>query len=217
VARLGMVSSLAQTLLKIAAPGVPDFYQGAELWDFSLVDPDNRRPVDFALRRGLLAELRAKIAGGDLAQLCRELMEEWQDGRIKLYVTHRALDYRRRFPELFGSGAYLPLRTEGPAAEHLVAFARRHGPEVVVAVAPRLLADLTDSGLRPPLGDLVWRDTTVLLPAEFAAGPYRDLLTGHHVTPRPTPDSCALPIAELLAVFPVALLVAVADDREDGR
>jgi (1->4)-alpha-D-glucan 1-alpha-D-glucosylmutase len=111
----------------------------------------------------------------------------------------------------------VPLRTGGAAAEHLIAFSRRHGSDVAVVVAPRLLAELTDSGLRPPLGDPVWRDTTVILPAECADGPYRDLLTENRVTPRPASDSYALPVAELFAILPVALLVAVADDQEDGR
>ncbi|HSB72068.1 MAG TPA: malto-oligosyltrehalose synthase, partial [Candidatus Methylomirabilis sp.] len=125
VARLGMVNSLAETLIKITAPGVPDFYQGSEVWDFSLVDPDNRRPVDFAARASLLEDLRRRIATGDLVHLARELVEQWTDGRVKLYTLHRALTYRRTAADLFQRGDYVPLPTGGQAAEHLCAFARR--------------------------------------------------------------------------------------------
>ncbi|MGE5848998.1 MAG: malto-oligosyltrehalose synthase, partial [Candidatus Methylomirabilota bacterium] len=104
IARLGMVNSLAQTLIKITAPGVPDFYQGTEVWDFSLVDPDNRRPVDFVLRAALLAGLRERIAAGDLLSLARDLLDHWPDGRIKLYTIHRTLTCRRQAPDLFQAG-----------------------------------------------------------------------------------------------------------------
>src|SRR5260370_35060932 len=109
-----MPTSPAQFLLKLAWPGVPDFYQGTELWDFSLVEPDNRRPVDFELRQKLLDELR----GSSLtpAQLARELYGSWDDGRIKLFLTHAGLAARRAAPGLFGGGSDLPLKREGPAA-----------------------------------------------------------------------------------------------------
>ncbi|HSD51652.1 MAG TPA: malto-oligosyltrehalose synthase, partial [Candidatus Methylomirabilis sp.] len=137
-ARLGMVNSLAQTLIKMTAPGVPDFYQGIEVWDFSLVDPDNRRPVDFALRAALLAELRERIAAGDLASLARDLVEQWPDGRIKLYTIHRALTCRRQAPDLFRAGAYVPLRSEGRRADRLCVFARRWESQTALTVVPRL-------------------------------------------------------------------------------
>jgi (1->4)-alpha-D-glucan 1-alpha-D-glucosylmutase len=204
VARLGMVNSLAQTLLKITAPGVPDFYQGTELWDFSLVDPDNRRPVDFALRRRLLADLRTRIASGALAALSRELLEHWEDGRIKLHVTQGALDCRRRLPEL-RIGDYIPLRVQGAAADHLVAFARRHATGTVLTVVPRCCASLTDGGARLPLGRPVWGDTRLLLPRELFDGPYRNLFTGATLCAKAAEDGPALEIAEILSAFPVAL------------
>jgi (1->4)-alpha-D-glucan 1-alpha-D-glucosylmutase len=110
VALMGMVNSLAQTLLKITAPGVPDFYQGTEVWDFSLVDPDNRRPVDFAARAALLDDLRARLAGGDHAALARELVARWEDGHIKLSTIHRALACRRGAPCSPSSPASSPRR-----------------------------------------------------------------------------------------------------------
>ena len=129
VARAGAVNSLAQTLLKITAPGIPDFYQGSELWDLSLVDPDNRRPVDFARRRSALDGLAARIAAesADSSGLASELLAAWPDGLVKLYVIHRALTLRRDRARLFGVGAYVPLTAVGAHAEHVVAFARRDG------------------------------------------------------------------------------------------
>ena len=206
VARLGMVNSLAQTLLKITAPGVPDFYQGTEVWNFSLVDPDNRRPVDFASRISLLEGLRERIAMGHLVELARELVEQWMDGRIKLYTIHRALTYRRRAPDLFRAGEYVPLSTGGAYAEHVCAFARRQATTAVLTVVPRLIGVLTDNGARLPLGTEVWGDTRVLLPRDLPAGPYLNLFTGTEVRTRPVDAAAGLPVGDLLAEFPVALL-----------
>jgi (1->4)-alpha-D-glucan 1-alpha-D-glucosylmutase len=205
VARLGMANSLAQTLLKITAPGVPDFYQGTELWDFSLVDPDNRRPVDFPTRMALLDALQAGIAGGGLVALARELLADWEDGRVKLYITHRALHCRRRCAELFHAGDYVPLQTKGMSADRVVAFARRRATRVVLTVVPRLTADVTDGGARLPVGPEVWQDTSVELPPGFSGTHYTNAFTG--VTLRVTADNGRrLPVGTLLADLPVALL-----------
>ncbi|HYB43778.1 MAG TPA: malto-oligosyltrehalose synthase [Candidatus Methylomirabilis sp.] len=208
VAAHGAVNSLAQTLLKIASPGIPDFYQGSELWDFSLVDPDNRRPVDFARRQALLDELRRRIEapGADLAALCAELLEAWPDGRVKLYLTHRALTLRRERPRLFGSGEYLPLDTAGERAEHVIALARRDGPDVAVVAVPRLAARLTGFSGRPPVGAEVWGDTRVALGDPGLAGQYRDRFTGQRLATELRDGAPALPMAALLRTFPAALL-----------
>lgn len=206
VARLGMLNSLAQTLVKITAPGVPDFYQGTEVWDFSLVDPDNRRPVDFARRAALLQALRERIAAGDLAALARELVEEWTDGRIKLYTIHRALGHRRQEHELYLAGEYLPLPTGGSWGRHLCAFARRREGQAALTVVPRLVAGLTDNGARLPLGPEVWGDTWVALPAGLPEGPYINLFTGVEVAMAGTAVGPALLAGAILAAFPVALL-----------
>ncbi|HEX4498841.1 MAG TPA: malto-oligosyltrehalose synthase, partial [Thermoanaerobaculia bacterium] len=173
----GRINSLTQTLLKLAAPGVPDLYQGSELWDLSLVDPDNRRPVDYDLRRRLLAELKEGMTP-------EAILARMDDGLPKLWLTHRALQLRRRLPEAFDArGSYEPLQVSGPRADHAIAFAR--GGEVAVVV-PRLPLRLG--------GD--WEDTTVALPP----GSWRDELTGEEVA------GGERPVAELLARFPVALL-----------
>ena len=136
VALYGAVNSLTQAVLKVAVPGIPDFYQGTELWSLSLVDPDNRRPVDFARRQTLLDSLAARIAdrADGLEQLGSELLEAWPDGRIKLYVTQRALTLRRERERLFRSGSYTPLSASGKRAEHLVGLARRDEGQAVIVV-----------------------------------------------------------------------------------
>jgi (1->4)-alpha-D-glucan 1-alpha-D-glucosylmutase len=208
IARLGMVNSLALTLLKITAPGIPDFYQGTEMWDFSLVDPDNRRPVDLAGRAACLADLQARSAASDLVALARELVARWEDGRIKLYVIHRALGCRRRSPELFQAGEYLPLRAGGAAAEQIVAFARRRASGAALVVVPRLTAALTENGVRLPLGADIWQDTWVEIPREFPPEAYTNVLTG--TTLRVTAgNGRLLQVADVLADFPIALLEAV--------
>jgi (1->4)-alpha-D-glucan 1-alpha-D-glucosylmutase len=152
----GRVSSLAQTLLKLTAPGVPDFYQGTEIWDLSLVDPDNRRPVDYGLRRRLLAELKRGMTP-------EEILARMDEGLPKLWLIHQGLQLRRRLPDVF-NGDYAPLRVSGPRADHAVAFLRGGG---VAAVAPRLPLRLG--------GD--WRETALELPP----GSWRNELTGEEV------------------------------------
>ena len=203
VARMGMVNSLAQTLVKLAAPGVPDVYQGQELWDFSLVDPDNRRPVDYEVRRRLLRELRAAMENEDPRALARGLVETWEDGRIKMYLTHRALALRSALPELFRDGEYLPLDTAGERAEHVFAFARRGGGAEVVAVVPRLVATLMrDRGFALPAAQ-DWRGTRVAGGGGVLAGRWRNVLTGEELEGGTDGE---LAVDELLGSFPVALL-----------
>jgi (1->4)-alpha-D-glucan 1-alpha-D-glucosylmutase len=201
LARLGMVSSLAQTLVKIASPGVPDVYQGQEVWDFSLVDPDNRRPVDYALRRRMLTELREQMHG-DRRALCRELVDGWEDGAPKLYVTHVGLCARQDHAEAFERGEYLPVAATGTRAEHVVAFARRGGGSTLLAIVPRLVATLTrETDFALPDGG-VWEDTA--LAGEVVEGRWRNLFTGEELD-----ASGGLRLAEVLADFPVALLAHV--------
>jgi (1->4)-alpha-D-glucan 1-alpha-D-glucosylmutase len=190
-AHVGMHNSLAQAVLKIASPGVPDIFQGGELWDLSLVDPDNRRPVDFELRRRMLRETAADPR--PRPQLARELYEKWEDGRIKLFLTHAGLHARREHAELFAGGAYQPLQPEGPAANNLVAFARTAQGRTAVAVAPRLVAGLLDEARLPPEK---FAGTVVPVSGRFV-----DVLTGEE---REGP----LRVDQLFSTLPVALLVS---------
>ena len=154
VARHGLTKSLAQLLLKITAPGVPDFYQGTELWDLSLADPDNRRPVDFDARSRMLAALDRLVARPTAAGV-RELLRSWPDGRITLYVTRQALAARKRWPSLFNDGRYQPLEAAGEQAGHVVAFARGDDRQFALVVVPRLVAQLSPAA-RAPLGRRTW-------------------------------------------------------------
>ncbi len=215
IAAFGIVNSLAQTLLKLTCPGVPDLYQGSELWDFSLVDPDNRRPVDYDRREAALRELRRRLAArDDSTALAAELLAAWPDGRIKLFLTHSALSLRQRRPELFGAeAAYLPLEVAGERAEHAIAFARRQGEGEIVVVVPRLPARLARAGRRSeehaaPLGE-VWRDTQVVLRGgEHAC--YREHFTGAQLTAEGAEGEARLPLSRVFATLPVALLERVA-------
>ena len=193
----GLRNALAQTLLKLTVPGVPDLYQGSELWQFHLVDPDNRAPVDYAQRRHLLAEVRALLDGppDGWAAALAPLAADPADERLKPYLTWRALQLRARRPELFRDGDYQPLGTNGVNAEHLCAFARRLDGQVAITVVPRLLAKLSDERE----GAVDWADTRVLLPP----GDWYDLLGGRHH--RVGDDG--VPAGELLAPLPLALLV----------
>jgi (1->4)-alpha-D-glucan 1-alpha-D-glucosylmutase len=199
----GAINSLAQRLLMITSPGNPDIYQGTELWDFSLVDPDNRRPVDFELRQRLLAELDRRTGGSDLPDLCAELLNAYQDGRIKLWTTMQALRLRRERRELFQLGAYIPLAATGPRQRHVVAFAREHKNQVAIAAVPRLSYTLAGGALRAPLGDL-WETTEVPVPphtGEFL----ENVFTGEKIR---VSANRSLLCNSLFVHFPVALLIS---------
>jgi (1->4)-alpha-D-glucan 1-alpha-D-glucosylmutase len=219
VVNWGLYGALAQTLLKLTSPGVPDIYQGQEFWDFSLVDPDNRRPVDFAARRKVLARLR-KAAGRNgrwLPALSKELARNPRDGRLKLLVTWRVLQFRREHPDLFRLGDYLPLAVEGTKARHVCSFARQwqspsgdapsgDAPAVAIVIVPRLIAQLTpaladSSPPPPPLGPAVWDDTQIILDG-VAPSSLRNIFTAAECSAA----GSRIAAAEALADFPVAVL-----------
>jgi hypothetical protein len=154
IARLGFRNSLVQTALKLTLPGMPDIYQGTELWDLSLVDPDNRRPVDYGQRTRLLEEVSAALAR-DRAGTAAAMLEGWHDGRLKLALTATLLAHRREHPALYAEGAYEPVAASGPKADHLCAFARGHGEDALLVVAARFPARLEAEpagGTRSSLG-----------------------------------------------------------------
>ena len=200
--RAGMLNSLSQTLLKIASPGVPDFYQGTELWSFTLVDPDNRGQVDYELRRSTLERLR-EAGGGDVTEFVRDLIERPGDGRVKMYVTSRALNFRRERARLFEAGEYVPLAARGRRADNVLAFARTRGGAACVAVAARFFTRL-GVGAEGPLAlkAEAWGDTLLPL-GELGGGRWRDAFTGREFD---AGDGGALRLSELLSPLPVALL-----------
>ncbi|MGD9905764.1 MAG: malto-oligosyltrehalose synthase [Vicinamibacterales bacterium] len=213
LATAGLVNSLAQLVLKLAAPGVPDIYQGTELWDFSLVDPDNRRPVDFAARRQALDDLTPWLAASDTASARREraaavaaLLAAWPDGRIKLLVTAVGLRLRRTAAEVWVDGDYVPIAATGPAQDHVVAFARTRGARAGLAVVPRLTAHPRGPGL--PAADGAWAATALELPEALAGRTFTHAITGEVATA----VGRQLPVGPLLATCPVALLTATAPD-----
>ncbi|MCC2629839.1 MAG: malto-oligosyltrehalose synthase, partial [Thermomicrobiales bacterium] len=203
VAHAGAINALAQQLLKLTAPGVPDVYQGTELWDQSLVDPDNRRPVDYAQRTRLLRGLQRRRPGRRLAA---DLLETKADGRTKLYLTSRALACRAAYPVLFARGAYLPLAAEGAAADHVVAFARRDEENEFITVVPRLVVGLTHKELVDPIGSEVWGDTRLLLSNAEPGTRYRDVFSGETIKVSAGDDGASLSVSEIFASFPFALL-----------
>jgi len=197
----GALNSLTQTLLKITAPGIPDFYQGTELWDLSLVDPDNRRPVDFEHRFALLKEIKRGLQTNPL-ELLAELKQNWRDGRLKLLLITQALATRNQNQALFEAGNYEPLEVLGPLSEHIVAFARRYDHATVIVVASRFFTPLLKAGTFQT-GELVWgSDTYIELPADFPTS-LIDSLTGQAIQAQD-----ALPVSIALEHLPVALLIS---------
>jgi (1->4)-alpha-D-glucan 1-alpha-D-glucosylmutase len=209
VSRAGILNSLSQVLLKIASPGIPDFYQGSEVWNFSLVDPDNRRPIDYARHRSLLESLDA-ASPADPAGLAAQLMQNPSDGGIKLYITSQALRYRKANRDVFTNGAYVPLRSTGRFQNHIVAFARTYGQRSVIAAAGRFFWAL-GGGDRWPPGEEAWGDTAVMLRKGVARHSYQDLFTRRRISPQIDKDKIVFSAAQLFSVLPVVLLIN--DDR----
>jgi len=204
VARLGAWNSLSQTLLKLTCPGVPDIYQGTELWDFSLVDPDNRRPVDYIDRQQILGSIAGWSNPSDALSIGR-LLETPEDGRLKLYVIWKTLCLRKHQTDLFQRGEYLPLAVEGGKADHVVAFARKSGNTSALVIVPRLVAGLLNDTDRPPIGPKTWEDTHLLLPSCDCPEKYRNALTGEVLDVQKI-DACGkIDVSKVLAEFPVAL------------
>ncbi|WP_197386681.1 malto-oligosyltrehalose synthase [Ralstonia pseudosolanacearum] len=195
IAPAGAVNGLAQLLLRVTVPGVPDLYQGADLWDTSLVDPDNRRPVDFAVRHRSLRALQANPQHS-----LAPLLAHWTDGRIKQAVLARALGVRAAMPEVFAAGRYLPLALSGSGGAHALAFAREHAGRWVVAIVPLHAAALLGHAAVPAFPAGAWRDTTVCLPAPLASMPLHSVFDGQ------TLCGARLALGQALGALPVALL-----------
>ena len=201
----GVLNALGASVLKVAAPGVPHVYQGTELWNPRLVDPDNRGPVDFEVPRRLLEGLDADVAAvGSLAVL-RDLRGHWPDGRLKLYVLSRSLRLRARHRDLFEAGRYLPVEVRGRRCDYVVAFARRRRTAWALTVVARLTKRLVDTAERWPMGEGAWGSTTLILP-DGAPTRWRDAFSGATVSARARSSVHRVSLATVLADLPVALL-----------
>jgi (1->4)-alpha-D-glucan 1-alpha-D-glucosylmutase len=209
IAWFGMFNSLSQLLLKLTSQGVPDIYQGNEIWQFCLVDPDNRRPVDFEKRMGMLAELGRSMADPSLppASRLQQLLQNPCDGRVKMYTLWKTLTYRQENPGLFERGSYFALDAVGAGKEHLCAFGRSLGERTLIVAVPRLVARLLNKdATRMPLGGEVWGDTVLTLPENLSNLDFINILTGEEVAgqgKRP-----GIYAANLFSLFPLALLAA---------
>ncbi|HEY0713462.1 MAG TPA: malto-oligosyltrehalose synthase [Polyangia bacterium] len=202
VTHAGYMSSLVQLVLKTTLPGVPDFFQGTEFWDLSMVDPDNRRQVDFVSRRRALSQVRERL-GGDRPGLIRELWASANDGVIKMLVTHTLLETRRTHADLFTRGAYVPLEVDGERREQVVAFARRWQGKIAIIVTGRFFAESTARDAEPARA---FAKTAVLLPPELRPGPLHDVVTGAAHEPGPRTDG-RIDLGDLFGVLPFAVLV----------
>jgi (1->4)-alpha-D-glucan 1-alpha-D-glucosylmutase len=209
IADSGFVNSLAQAVFKMTLPGVPDFYQGTELWDFNLVDPDNRRPVDFEDRRRRLSKLVAE-ADAEPTAFEHELCARWPDSDIKLWVTARSLSLRREWPDVFTLGDYIPLFANGAAADHVIAFARRWDQNWALVVGPRHFYRLAGKraakkGQGPPQAE--WADTHLLLPEE-APAVWRSVLFEETFEASGGVLESSLSLARLFERLPISLLTS---------
>jgi (1->4)-alpha-D-glucan 1-alpha-D-glucosylmutase len=214
IARPGFWNSLSRTLIQFTSPGTPDLYQGDELWNFALVDPDNRRPVDYASRQALLQSVVSGVEAEATAraEFVREMVASPEDGRVKLHLIRSALVARRELPEVFAQGTYEPLEVTGARRDQVFAFAR-HAPQsanaegreaTALIVVPRYTAALSADSAAAPVGD-VWGDTAIVLPEALRNRPWRSMLIGEKLS---ASDIDSLIVADVLGVFPAAILIS---------
>jgi (1->4)-alpha-D-glucan 1-alpha-D-glucosylmutase len=206
IAGYGIYNSLSQVLIKTLAPGIPDFYQGTELWDLTLVDPDNRGQVDYALYQERLTELQdlqEKLCPIELIQF---LFQHANNGLIKMYVTLTALHYRKTHSSLLLNGSYRGLDAQGKQAEHICGFLRQDKNNVGLIVLPRFLTQLIPDPTTLPVGESVWGHTWITLPSDLGAQSFRNVFTQEIVAPQKDSDMVGLPVATLFSHFPFALL-----------
>jgi (1->4)-alpha-D-glucan 1-alpha-D-glucosylmutase len=183
----------------LATPGVPDFYQGSELWDLNLVDPDNRRPVNFNLRVKLLARIKNEEDQNE-PNFVTELLKHPEDGRVKLFLIYKLLSARKKYRQILEDGDYISLTTAGSKRKHIIAFARKSGKKIAVAIAARFLSSVI-SPAQLPIGKNVWKDTSIIIP-EKTANFWLNIITGEKIN-----SSNELSVGHILSRFPVALLV----------
>jgi len=219
IAESGMLNSLSQTLIKLTAPGIPDIYQGNEFWDLSLVDPDNRRPMDYELRAESLRAIltHSKATAGDTRSLVHELVQSRADGRIKLYLTQRTLSFRQSHVDLFAQGDYLPIEVAGTKADHVCAFARTWEDRAVIVAVTRLPHRLFGGASWADAADgTLWNDTSLVLPEGLPSvgRRYRNVLTGEEITAVKQGGVLTLRLNEMMQSLPVALLESIEDVEE---
>jgi (1->4)-alpha-D-glucan 1-alpha-D-glucosylmutase len=195
IAPAGAANGLTQAVLKLTAPGVPDIYQGTEYWDFSLVDPDNRSLVDFAMRRRSLEAASPTASAAGLAA-------DWTDGRIKQATIARVLAVRKKMARLFADGSYVPLEAAGPLAEHVLTFARILGNCTAIVAISRYCTNLLSDDGSLTVSPARWKDTRILLPRELEGHGFTSALTGEEITS----TDRAFAVAQILSDLPVALL-----------
>ncbi|MEW6068667.1 MAG: malto-oligosyltrehalose synthase [Nitrospirota bacterium] len=212
VSHCGMFNSLSQTLLKITSPGVPDFYQGTEIWNFSLVDPDNRRPVDYVTRFEMLETIKKRESEVPLVRLAREFTINKENGIIKLFIIYKALNYRKENIELFERGEYLPLEIMGDKADNVCAFARRMGNKRIIIAVPRFLTRLISRATDElPFGKTVWKESFIIIPFAEPDARYYNVFTGEIVTAQNYSNATVAPLSGIFLNFPVAILERIYD------
>jgi len=210
IAYFGQFNSLSQVLLKLMSPGVPDTYQGNEMWDFSLVDPDNRRPVDYDLRKWALGEIHSWVQG-DRVELANKLVNTIANGYIKMYMSYCALQHHQAHLDLYERGDYFALYAKGEQSEHICAFAYKFKDKELIVTVPRLTVSLTHGEEKPPLAD-VWGDTILPLPHTLTGIQYLNLFTGETMVSSEHDGITGLRVDKVLGVFPVGALVRSEDD-----
>lgn len=197
ISHFGIFNSLSQTLIKMTVPGIPDFYQGSELWDFNLVDPDNRRQIDYTVQQELI-EIVDKNQN-DMNKLFQSLFSDMHNGAVKLYLIKKVIAARRKYPTLFNEGKYMHINSSGESGKNVISFMRKTEKHIAVIIVPRFLTELTEAD-KLPLGKSVWNNTYIRIP--FETETLESILTNQEIG-----DTTTLEIGEIFKEFPAELLI----------
>ena len=207
VSSLGMLNSLSQALIKFTSPGIPDIYQGNEIWDFSLVDPDNRKPVDYTGRKEMLNSLKQKVDNNPLGVL-ENCLSSPEDGRIKMLITMHSLKLRHKMPDLFAKGGYLPINVQGEKQNHVIAYGRILNDKGIVVISGRFFSFLMRD-LQNALEQEIWGNTHIVLPPEMAKLKFRNVYTGAVVVPKKINEDKVISLEQTMKPLPIVLLESI--------
>ncbi len=216
ISRYGSYNSLSQLILKIGMPGVTDIYQGNELWDFSLVDPDNRRPVDFNIRRALIKEIKeAEQNNNTLKKKLEYWIRHYEKGNIKLYITYKGLNLRKKYHDMFLSKSYFPLNVSGSFKDNIISFARSYYNKSVIFVATRFFTEITDNeNIYPYLG-AKWNETRIEIPEDIKSEDFIDILTGESISIKSNNKSRFIYLKEVFTILPFSILLSDTTNKQD--
>jgi (1->4)-alpha-D-glucan 1-alpha-D-glucosylmutase len=216
ISRYGSYNSLSQIILKIGMPGVTDIYQGNELWDFSLVDPDNRRPVDFNTRKAFIKEIKEiEMNNSIMKKKLENWFKNYEDGKIKLYLIYKGLNLRKTYDDLFLSKSYYPITSHGNYKDNIISFARSYYNKSVIFIASRFFTEISDEKNGHPYLGNKWNETRIEIPEDIKSETFMDIFTGENISIKKDKTSRFIYLKEVFSILPFSILLSDTTNKQD--